>query len=85
MRKLILAIFALVLLATNPPKSNYIDYIKGNIIGHSASGLVSFFSDPLIEGTTTERNLYFATVYRTNFGDGEATTLGVMNRFIPLK
>jgi len=85
MRKLILILLALVLLATNPDKSNYIDYTKQNILGHNASGLVSILADPLIDRTTTESNLYFATVYRTKFGENNVTTLGVLNKFIPLK
>ena len=39
MRKLILILLAIVLLATNPNKENYIDYTKQNILGHNASGL----------------------------------------------
>jgi len=85
MRKIILIISLVILASTNPPKRNYIEYTKHRITGHTTSGLVSFFADPLIDRTTTEHNLLFATVYRTKFGDGEATTLGVMNRFIPLK
>jgi len=85
MRKLIL-ISALVILAyTNPPKSNYIEYTKHRITGHATSGLVSFFTDPLIDRTTTEYNLLFVTVYRTKFGENKVTTLGMFNRFIPLK
>jgi len=85
MRKLILILLALVLLATNPNKENYIDYTKQNILGHNPSGLVSILADPLIDKTTTESNLYFATVYRTKFGESNVTTLGVLNKFIPLK
>jgi len=85
MRKVILVLVLVILAYTNPPKSNYIEYVEHRIAGHSMSGLVSFFADPLIDRTTTEHNLLFATVYRTKFGDGEATTLGVMNQFIPLK
>ena len=85
MRKIILVLVLVMMAYTNPPKSNYIEYVKHRITGHNTSGLVSFFADPLIDRTTTESNLLFATVYRTRFGDGEATTLGVMNQFIPLK
>jgi len=85
MRKLILILLALVLLATNPNKENYIDYTKQNILGYNPSGLVSILADPLIDRTTTESNLYFATVYRTKFGENNVTTLGVLNKFIPLK
>ena len=85
MKKLILITLAAVLLATNPDKSTYIDYTKEQITGHNPSGLVSLIADPLIDKTTTEHDLYFATVYRTRFGDGEVTTLGIMNKFVPLK
>jgi len=85
MRKLILVLVLVALAYTNPPKGNYIEYTKHRITGHTTSGLVSFFADPLIDRTTTEHNLLFATIYRTKFGDGEVTTLGIMNQFIPLK
>lgn len=85
MRKLILIALAVVLFATNPDKSNYIDYTKEQITGRSTSGLVSLIADPLIDRTTTEHDLLFATVYRTRFRDGEAITLGLLNSFIPLK
>lgn len=83
MRKLIWAAFALVLLATNPSKESYIDHVKSDI--GIKSGLVSFFADPLIDKTTTEHNLYLGTIYTTYYGDRKVTTLGVLNKFIPLK
>ncbi len=83
MRKLILILFALVLLATNPSKENYINHVKSDI--GIESGLVSFFADPLIDKTTTETNLYLGTVYRTRFGERDVVTLGILNRFVSLK
>jgi len=85
LKKLILVILAITLIATNPNKADYIDYTKQRIIGHSPSALVSMFTDPLIDKTTTERNLLLATVYRTKFGGNEVTTLGIGGKFIPLK
>ena len=85
MRKLIL-ISALVILAyTNPPKSNYIEYTKQQILGHNPSGIVSMFADPLIDRTTTEKDLCIATIYTTYYGERKVTTLGMFNRFIPLR
>jgi len=85
MRKLILVLALIALAYTNPPKSNYIEYTKHRITGHTTSGLISFFADPLIDRTTTGHNLLFATVYMTRFGEREVVTLGVGGRFIPLK
>jgi len=83
---LALAIIALaVLISTNPNKATYIDYTEQRILGHSPSGLVSMFTGPLIDRTTAETNLLFATVYRTRFGENEAMTLGIAGKFIPLK
>ena len=84
MRKLILILLAIAMIATNPSKENYIDYVKENVIGIK-SGLVSMLANPLIDKTTTETNLYFASVYRTQFGEREQITLGLFNQFIPLK
>jgi len=85
MRKLIL-ISALVILAyTNPPKSNYIEYTKQQILGHNHSGIISMFADPLIDRTTTENDLGIATIYTTYYGERKVTTLGMFNRFIPLR
>ena len=83
MRKLILILLAIAMIATNPSKESYIDHVKSNI--GIQSGLVSFMANSLIERTTTETNLFFGTVYRTRFGDNEVYTLGVAGRFIPLK
>jgi len=83
MKKLILILLAIAMIATNPSKENYIDYVKGNI--GIESGLVSFMVNPLIERTTTESDLFFATIYRTRFGERDAVTLGIAGKFIPLK
>lgn len=83
MRKLILILLAIAMIATNPSKENYINHVKDNI--GIESGLVSLIANPLIDRTTTETNLYFASVYRTQFGEREQITLGVLNNFIPLK
>ena len=83
MRKLILILLAIAMIATNPSKESYIDHVKSNI--GIQSGLVSFMANSLIDRTTTETNLFFGTVYRTQFGEREVYTLGVMNRFIPLR
>ena len=83
MRKLILILLAIAMIATNPSKENYIDHVKDNI--GIQSGLVSFMANPLIDRTTTETNLFFGTVFRTRFGDNEAVTLGMFNQFIPIR
>jgi len=82
MRKLILILLAIAMIATNPSKENYINHVKSDI--GIESGLVSFLANPLIDRTTTETNLLIGTVYRTRFGDREQVTLGVGGRFIPL-
>ena len=83
MRKLILILLAIAMIATNPSKESYIDHVKENI--GIKSGLVSLMANPLIDRTTTETNLYLATIYRTKFGENYVTTLGVAGKFFPLK
>lgn len=82
MKKLILILLAIAMIATNPSKETYINHVKSNI--GIESGLVSFIANPLIERTTTETNLYLASIYITQFGEKEVVTLGVAGKFIPL-
>jgi len=85
MNKLIFVVVLVLLASTNPDKSNYIEYTKQQILGHNPSGIVSMFADPLIDRTTTEKDLCIATIYTTYYGERKVTTLGMFNRFIPLK
>jgi len=90
MRRLaILAVVLVAMAATNPPRSDYVAWAKDKVIERSSpgleSGLISFFGRPLISSATTSKDLYFGTIYTTYYGERKVTTLGMFNRFIPLK
>lgn len=85
MNKYTLILFLILAAYLNPPKENYINWAKGNMLGSNASTIGSMVASGLIDKTTTEKNIYFGTIYTTNYGGRKETTLGMFGNFIPLK
>lgn len=84
----ILLLFAVILLAaTNPSKSEYVEWAKekmlqgsDNILEQGAAYLVGMAIDP---ATNSEDYLLF-TVFQTQGLDSTLTTIGVLGFFVPL-
>jgi len=81
----ILTLALVVLANTNPPREYYIAYAKTQMLGTGATGIGTLIANSLIDSTTTEKNLYFGTLYTTHYGQREVLTLGAFGKFIPLK
>ncbi len=75
----------LVLVATNPTRPEYIQWMKESALrvaeGHMAPRvLIATLASPVIEVMTTDRNYRIFTIYRT----GEIVVLGILRSFIPI-
>lgn len=86
---LLAAIF--VLSATNPERSEYIEWINHKTMDQSSNliqkGVLSFAGKTIFDAGTTKTDYFLFSVYKTDFTDagmGKVTTIGVFNQFIPL-
>ncbi|WP_066065329.1 DUF4359 domain-containing protein [Neobacillus soli] len=86
---LVVAIF--VLSATNPGRSEYIDWINHKTMDQSSNllkkGILSVAGKSIFDSGTTKSDYFIFSVYKTDFtevGMGKSTTIGVFNRFISL-
>ncbi|WP_462410937.1 hypothetical protein [Neobacillus sp. Marseille-QA0830] len=87
---LVIAIVA-VLLATNPKRSEYVEWVNQQTMEQSSNiiekGFLSVAGKTIFDTGTTQKDYYLFTVYRTDFSDvgmGKVTAVGIFNRFIPL-
>lgn len=88
MKKIIIALLILVLLAvTNPSKEAYTSWLKEKVQSGTenplAKGVVSLFGGPVIDHSTTTDNYVLFTVYTLTFGGKTIKVLGILQNFIP--
>ncbi|WML41254.1 DUF4359 domain-containing protein [Neobacillus sp. OS1-2] len=89
---IILSIFIIfVLSATNPERSDYLDWINHKTMDQSSNilkkGILSVAGKSIFDAGTTKSDYLVFSVYKTDFTDvglGKVTTIGVFNQFIPL-
>lgn len=95
MRRLIsIILFAaviFVLSATNPERTEYIEWINTKTMKQSSNllekGILSVAGKTIFDAGTTENDYVLFTIYKTDFSDvgmGKVTSIGVFNRFVTL-
>ncbi|MBM7654757.1 DUF4359 domain-containing protein [Neobacillus cucumis] len=80
-----------VLSATNPNRSEYIDWINQKSMDQSSNllkrGILSIAGKSIFDAGTTKSDYVVFSIYKTDFSDvgmGKMTTLGIFHEFIPL-
>ncbi|WP_248737514.1 DUF4359 domain-containing protein [Neobacillus rhizosphaerae] len=80
-----------VLSATNPDRSEYIEWINHKTMDQSSNllqkGILSLAGKSIFDAGTTKKDYFLFSIYKTDFSDvgrGKVTTIGVFNQFIPL-
>jgi hypothetical protein len=80
-----------VLSATNPERSDYIEWINHKTMDQSSNllqkGILSLAGKSIFDAGTTKKDYFLFSIYKTDFSDvgmGKVTTIGVFNQFIPL-
>ena len=80
-----------VLSATNPNRSEYIDWVNQKSMDQSSNllkrGILSIAGKSIFDAGTTKSDYVVLSIYKTDFTDvgmGKMTTLGIFHEFIPL-
>lgn len=80
----VVAVLLIALAATNPSRSDYLAYEKGQVT-EQTGGVIGFFVNPFIDSVTVSKNLGLGSIYTTQIDETrKTTTLGIFNQFIPL-
>ncbi len=85
----ILSVSIIMMLFFNPGQDEYVSWVAERIKedrGILVQIGVDYVAKPVISTSTTKKNYLFFTVYHTNLvSDANMITLGIMDRFIPIK
>ncbi|WP_312475473.1 DUF4359 domain-containing protein [Neobacillus sp.] len=88
---ILLIVVLFVLSATNPDRSEYIEWINHKTMDQSSNllqkGILSLAGKSIFDAGTTKKDYFLFSIYKTDFSDvgmGKVTTIGVFNQFIPL-
>ncbi|PLS04317.1 DUF4359 domain-containing protein [Neobacillus cucumis] len=88
---LLSVVIIFVLSATNPGRSEYVDWVNQKTMDQSSNllkrGILSVAGKSIFDAGTTKKDYVVFSIYKTDFTDvgmGKMTTLGIFNQFIPL-
>lgn len=89
MKKVIIAILILILLAvTNPSKDDFSTWLKEKMQSSSENvltkGVVSLFGSTIIENSTTSTDYILFSVYDFKLGGKKVKIIGILHNFIPV-
>lgn len=84
------AALVILLAATNPSKSEYVDWLKGQVRAQASGnvvtlGLTALLGDAVFDSVTVRQDFLLFSVFRTSIGGNSMTTLGILHNFIPVK
>lgn len=83
---LLIILVVLGLYATNPSKSEFIDWAKEQASANTDSvlekGLVALVGNFMIDSYTTTKNCLLFSIYTVSTGDSHVTVVGILNNFI---
>ncbi|MFF2448953.1 DUF4359 domain-containing protein [Neobacillus sp. NPDC058068] len=81
----------LILSATNPERSDYLEWINHKTIDKSSTllekGILTLAGKSIFDAGTTKEDYFIFSIYKTDFtevGMGKVTSIGIFNHFIPL-
>lgn len=88
---ILLIVIVFVLSETNPGRSAYIKWVTHEAMNQSSNlfekGILSLAGEKVFDMGTTESDYFIFSIYQTDFteiGQGQVTSIGVFNTFIPI-
>lgn len=89
MKKIIIALLILILLAvTNPSKEDYTAWLQEKIEAKTENpimkGVVNLFGDSIIKNATTTKNFIVFSIYDVSLNGKKVKILGALKNFIPI-
>ncbi|WP_066315274.1 DUF4359 domain-containing protein [Bacillus sp. FJAT-29814] len=80
-----------ILSATNPERSEYIEWINHKTMDQSSNilekGILSVAGKTIFDAGTSRKDYFLFSVYKTDFSEmglGKITSIGIFNQFIAL-